>query len=307
MVHLRHGEHRPAVAHGLRAFEVAQEIGYRQTAGVVVGNLGEVYRDEGDYVPATRCFAYALRIALDLRDWTTIGDQVANLAATAAGPGAGREAERLFDRAIAIGRHLDAPYLLCGWLHRLATLHVEQGRFDEAERLNREALEIAETHDERDLRIRAFVLEQRLRVVVGAARPDEAIARLRELEDGCTEPHERALVLEALWRLDPTAEDARSAAAHLYRDLYERTPMVEYRAAHAFLTGVTLPPGPPLPPLPAPLDEDAADVAELLRQVDRDHAAAHGRPVRRPSPSTSLSTGSGPASRRSSESEGANA
>ena len=148
-------------------------------------------------------------------------------------------------------------------------LHVEQGRFDEAERLNREALEIAETHDERDLRIRAFVLEQRLRVVVGAARPDESIARLRELEGGCTEPYERALVLEALWRLDPTAEDARSAAAHLYRDLYERTPMVEYRAAHAFLTGVTLPPGPPLPPLPAPLDTDAADVDELLRRVDR--------------------------------------
>ena len=90
MLHLRHGEHRPAVAHGLRAFEVAQEIGFRQTAGVVVGNLGEVYRDEGDHVPATRCFAYALRIALDLRDWTTIGDQVANLAATAAAQGRDR-------------------------------------------------------------------------------------------------------------------------------------------------------------------------------------------------------------------------
>ena len=183
VLHLRHGEHRPAVAHGLRAFEVAQEIGYRQTAGVVVGNLGEVYRDEGDHVPATRCFAYALRIALDLRDWTTIGDQVANLAATAAAQGRDREAERLFDRAGAICRHLDAPYLLCGWLHRLARLHVEQGRFDEAERLNREALEIAEAHDERNLRIRAFVLEQRLRVIVGAARPDESIARLRELEE----------------------------------------------------------------------------------------------------------------------------
>ena len=269
VVHLRHGEHRPAVAHGLRAFEVAQEIGYRWNAGVVIGNLGEVYRDEGDHGPATRCFAYALRIALDLRDWTTIGDQVANLAVTAAGQGRTGEAERLFDRAVSIGRHLDAPYLLCGWLHRLARLHVEQGRFDEAERLNREVLGIAESHGEPDLRIRAFVLGQRLSVVVRAARPDEAIAHLRELADGCIEPHERALVLEALWRLDPTAQDARSAAAQLYRELYERTPMVEYRAAHAFLTDVILPPGPPLPPLPAPLDTDAADVAALLRRVDR--------------------------------------
>lgn len=269
VVHLRHGEHRPAVTHGLRAFEVAQEIGYRRNAGVVVGNLGEVYRDEGDHGSATRCFAYALGIALDLRDWTTIGDQVANLAATAAARGRDREAERLFDRAVAIGRHLDTPYLLCGWLHRLATLHVEQGRFDEADRLNQESLAMAEAHDERYLRIRASVLDQRLRVVVGRARADESIAHLRALEGRCTEPSERALVLDALWRLDPTAEDARSAAAHLYRDLYERTPTVEYRAAHAFLTGVTLPPGPPLPPLPAPLDTDAADVAELLRRVDR--------------------------------------
>ena len=109
VLHLRHGEHRPAVAHGLQAFEVAQEIGYRRTAGVVVGNLGEVYRDEGDHIPATRCFAYALRIALDLRDWTSMGDQVADLAATAAAQGRAGEAERLFDRAVAIGRHLDAP------------------------------------------------------------------------------------------------------------------------------------------------------------------------------------------------------
>ena len=28
-----------------------------------IGNMGEVYRDEGDHVRATRCFAYALRIA----------------------------------------------------------------------------------------------------------------------------------------------------------------------------------------------------------------------------------------------------
>jgi tetratricopeptide (TPR) repeat protein len=269
LLHLRHGEHRPAVMHGFRAFEVAQEIGFRHTAGIVVGNLGEVYRDEGDYLQAIQCFAYALRIALDLRDWTTIGDQVANLAATAAAQGRDREAEILLDRAIAIGRHVDAPYLLCGWLNRLATLYVEQGKAEKAEQLNQEALEIAEAHDERDLRIRAVVLEQRLRVALGRARPDESIAHLTELEGTCVEPHERALVLAAIWRLDPTAQAARHTAAHLYRDMYEQTPAVEYRDAHASLTGVTLPAGPPMPPLPSPLGEEIADVDELLLEVDR--------------------------------------
>ena len=87
LLHLRQGDHRPAVTHGFRAFEVAQEIGFRHTAGLVVGNLGEVYRDEGDHVQATRCFAYALRTAVDLRDWTSVADQVANLTATAAARG----------------------------------------------------------------------------------------------------------------------------------------------------------------------------------------------------------------------------
>ncbi len=301
LLHMRHGEHGPAVMHGFRAFEVAQEIGFRQTAALVVGNLGEVYRDEGHHVQATRCFAYALRIALDLRAWTTIGDQLANLAATAAFQGLDCEAERLFDRAIAIGRNLDAPYLLCGWLHRLATLQVDQGGFEEAERLNQEALEIAEAHGERDFRIRAAVLEQRLRAVVGRARPDESIAHLRELEGVCTEPHERGLVLAAIWRLDPTAEAARSAAADLYRDLYERTPAVEYRAAYEFLTGVALPARPPLPPLPPPLDEETEDVDELLWQADCITPQLMG------APQASGQAPWGPASERNVGMEGANA
>jgi len=135
--------------------------------------------------------------------------------------------------------------------------------------VNQEALEIAETHDERDLRIRAVVLKQRLCVALGRARPDESIANLVELEGTCIEPHERAPVLAAIWRLDPTAEIARQTAAHLYRDMYERTPAVDYRDAHAFLTGVTLPAGPPLPPLPSPIGEDPADLDEMLLEVDR--------------------------------------
>ena len=269
LAHLRHGQHLQSLEQGRRAFEVAQEIGFRQTAGVVVGNMGEVYRDEGDHVRATRCFVYALRIAVELRDWTNVADQVANVAATAAAQGHHREAERLFGQAITLARLLNAPYLLCSWLHRLAKLHLEQGRFEAAERLNQEALEIADAHDERDIQIRASVLSQRLQVILGRVSTDEAIERLLVLEGVWTEPHARALLLDAQWHLDPTVETVRIAAADLYRALYERTPDIEYRAAHQSLTGATLPPAPPLPPLPAPLGEETADLDELLGQVDQ--------------------------------------
>jgi hypothetical protein len=84
-----------------------------------------------------------------------------------------------------------------------------------------------------------------------------------------TQPHERALLLEARWRIDPADEEARSTAADLYRDLHARTPSVAYRQAFAFLTGAYLTPGPPLPPLPEALEEEAVDLPDLLMQVDR--------------------------------------
>ena len=269
LVHLRRGEHRSSLAHGRRAFEVAQEIGFRQIAGVVAGNMGEVYRDEGDRGRATRCFAFALRTAVELQDWTSVADQVANVAATAAAGGQRREAVRLFDQAISLARYLDAPYLLCGWLHRLAKVHAEQGRLEVAERLNREALAIADTHDERGVQIRATVLAWRLEVALGQVRPEEAAAALLAMEDTWTRPHERALLLAGRWHLDPTADAARTAAAALYAQLYDQTPSVEHREAFAALTGAVLPRAAPLPPLPEGLMAEDADVGALLRQVDQ--------------------------------------
>ena len=85
--HLRHGDHVQAVARCRQAFEVAQEMGFRQTAGVSIGNMGEVYRDAGRPRPGDQVLRYALRIAVELRDWTSVADQVANVAATAAAQG----------------------------------------------------------------------------------------------------------------------------------------------------------------------------------------------------------------------------
>jgi class 3 adenylate cyclase/tetratricopeptide (TPR) repeat protein len=269
LVHWRRGDHMRAVAHYHQALSVAQEMGDRQIVGVYTGNLGEVYRDQGDYVRATKCFVHALRIAVELGDWTTVADQVANVAATATALGHDLEAERLFSRAITFARLLDAPYFLCGWLHQLAKLHAGCGRLHEADRLNQEALEIAKERHEHEVQVPAFLLSLRLQVEIGRIDTDSAIGWLQALEDTWVEPHERAALLDTLWQLDPTQEAARKAASDLYRTLYERAPSVEYREAYARLTGVMLPPGPPLPPLPMAVEEDVRDLDQVLRQVDK--------------------------------------
>jgi class 3 adenylate cyclase/predicted ATPase len=266
LAHWRYGEHVRAVACCHQALLIAQEMGDRQVAALNIGNLGAVYRDQGNHEQAIRCFVHALRIAVELGDWTSVADQVACLATTAAARAQDGQAEQLFGLAIDLARLLDAPSFLCDWLHQLAKLRLAQGLLDEAERLNQEALEVADRSNERDIQVRARLLSVRLHVSSGKVDRDVAIRRLRALEGVWVEPHAQAALLNALWQLDPTQEAAREAAAALYRRLYELAPSVEYREAYAGLTGVTLPPGPRLPPLPEAV-EDPGDVDALLRRV----------------------------------------
>jgi predicted ATPase/class 3 adenylate cyclase len=269
LAHWRYGDHMRAVACYHQALSVAKEMGDRQIVGIYIGNLGAVYRDQGDHSQATRCFVHALRIAVELGDWAGVADQMACLAATAAAEGQDREAERRFARAITLARRLDAPYFLSDALHGLARLRLAQDRLEEAERLNQEALEVADRSNERDIQVRAGLLSVQLQVSRGRIGAEAAIGQLRALEGAWVEPRERAALLEALWQLDPSQEEAREAAASLYRALYEQAPSIRHRDAYARLTGVTLPPGPPLPPLPDELgDDDLGDVDALLRQVD---------------------------------------
>ncbi|MFL6226529.1 MAG: hypothetical protein ACJ75K_27895, partial [Actinomycetes bacterium] len=119
-----------------------------------------------------------------------------------------------------------------------------------------------------EVQVPAFLLSLRLQVELGRLDAEVATRRLRALEETWVEPQEKALLLDAIWQLDPTREATREAAADLYRTLYEHAPSIRYREAYARLTGATLPPGPPLPPLPDILEEDVGSLDELLRQVD---------------------------------------
>ncbi|MGR6964340.1 tetratricopeptide repeat protein [Geodermatophilus sp. URMC 61] len=268
LVHWRSGDHLRAVTCWQEAVPVAHEIGDTQTAGIVIGNMGEAYLGQGDLVGAIKCFTHALRIGVALRDWTSIADQVANVAAIAAALGLARAAERLLTHAIALARHLDAPYFLCGWLHQLAKLHLAQGRLDQAERLNSEALDVANEHNERDVTTKAYILSVRLQVALDRMDVEKGVQRLRALERDPIEPHERAMLLDAVWHLTGTEEAARKAADQ-HRTLHDRAPTVEHREACARLTGVRLPSGPPLPPLPDDVEAEVADFPRLLREVDQ--------------------------------------
>ncbi len=272
----RNADHSRAVASYQQALDVARDIGARPTAGITVGNMGEIYRDEGDFARARVCAMYSLRVTVELRDWVPVVDQVIGLGAIAAAEGRPDDAKRLLQRVIPLVRELDAPHYLCDSLHRLARLHLNADQPSVSERLNSEALRIAEEHDERDIQVKAYILAARLRVDRGDIDLAFAAAELRKAADRWTEQHEVAALLHAAWRADPDDNDARRTASDIYRRLYERAPSLEYRNAYQQLTGVRLPPGPPLPALPHWILADTGpDLETLLRRIDRTpHQAA---------------------------------
>jgi len=268
-LHASRGEHLEALDCASTALRVATEIGYRQMAGVATGNLGELYRERGDHDRATACFANALRIAVELGDWTSVANRVASLAATAADLGDPAAAEQRYRLAIRLARDLEAPHFLCEWLHGLADLLASTGRAGEAEEHNTEALAIAARHAEREVELRARLLALRLQVELGHLPGADAAGQALALGDAWPDPPGRAAVLDAAARLDPDLDQARAAAASLYRELYERGPNVHYRQAYERLTSATLPPAPPLPAVPVAATGRPADVDELLRRISR--------------------------------------
>ncbi|SNS26360.1 tetratricopeptide repeat protein [Actinoplanes regularis] len=263
-------DHVQAIDSYMHALQVARDIGAGQTANIIVGNIGEIYRDEGMFEQARICAMRSLRVAVELRDWMIVTDQVANLGVVAAAEGDDEAAQPLLERAIEMARHLSLPYFLCVSLHRLAKLHLAAGRAESAERLNSEALRIAKDHDERDTRVSAYIFSIHLRVRAARLQPLTATEVLRRAIDESSEPHEVAALLDAVWQLDPRDEDARTTAADIYRTLYKRAPSIEYRRAYQRLTNDVLPPGPPLPELPDWIAaEDGADLDDLLERIDR--------------------------------------
>jgi tetratricopeptide (TPR) repeat protein len=262
------GDHLRAIRHFHRAVSVAVAIGDRRMAGRAIGNLGEAHRRYGEYGRALLCFAQAFRAAAETGDRTSLVIQAGNLAMTVAAQGRESEAQELYAHVVRIAPQVGARFALCEWRHQQARLLEGAGRLAEAERANQDALEIASELQQGTIELQARLLSLRLRVALGHMERGGALREARGLLERLGEPSEHAAVLDALWQLDQTQEQVRREASRLYRDLYQQTPMVEYREAYQRLTGASLPPARPLPRPPDSLGRTPLPLPEVLAQLD---------------------------------------
>jgi tetratricopeptide (TPR) repeat protein len=268
------GDHRTAVRHLQEAITTAQHIGYREAVAYLTGNAGELYRDHGDFDEAQRHFAAGLRAGLEVGDWLTIVFCLASLATTAADRGAPGH-RQLLRRAAEIASQLHQSYVQADLLLRQAEAAFDVGDWPAALPLAQEAEGAARRLSEHGPTLRPHLLRLRIEVITGHTPAPEAARVVAAMLPDWPDPPERALLLDTLACIDPSAPAYAVEAAALYRELYAKAGSRQFARAYERLTGGLdrLPAPAALPRLAGPLDSDPVDLELLFSRVE-DFAAA---------------------------------
>ena len=268
-LHSDRGDHAAAVERLDHAFAVARDIGYRHAAGTIAANAGELCRRHGDDARALVCYAQAMRIAAELGDVLGVAQGVGGVGAIALARGSARAGHALLDHAIALSAALGRPWFEAEFRLDKARALMRDERLEAAAAHAGQALSLAAGahHAECELEARLLLAGTDARL---ARRTPAAVAEELELTLATsTRTADRAAVLYALWRLDPRREDARDAAAQLYRELHGAAPRHQYRLRHHELTGSRLAPPPALPPLAGIAVGRTLRLDTVLRQARR--------------------------------------
>ena len=179
------------------------------------------------------------------------------------------EAGDLSQRAIALGRGLNIPYLLCSYLHNEADRLLRAGYYDTAIPFSEEAQQIANKIGRKDVVFGATIASIRLQALAEESAPENAIEQLEALIEQWPNREEQARILYEIWRLDPRRTDAQKKAAALYQQLFTETPNFQHRSRYQTLTGQTLPEPPPLSEPPMTREVDSPSIESLLGEIDQ--------------------------------------
>jgi class 3 adenylate cyclase/tetratricopeptide (TPR) repeat protein len=260
-----------------QALELAEELGYRRFSSAIMANAAEIYRRRGELDRALACLASAVDVAASLRDVSVLLLSANLLAMIRSEQGRLEDAERLLELVIEVAESADNRRFLGDALLEQARLERKRGRRSEAAALARRAAALAGEISHREVALEAQLMLVELTSAEAAER-ERRVARLLPDAEGDAE---RARILYALWTAEPTREDARREAAHLYRAVAERSGSAEARRRLRALSGEALPVPRPLPLLAAaraparvrPPELVDRAVAALRRVRDADRGA----------------------------------
>jgi tetratricopeptide (TPR) repeat protein len=247
----------------------AAEIGDRRSVARQARLIGRCHQHFGDVPTALRCYALQVAMGLELGERRDMSVGIGFVASAYAQQGDFEQAGRVGELAVALCDSIRLVYWGCEFRQDLARLRFAEGRLDEAEALNEEALDTARRlGSHRLVQLNALLLQARMRVLRGELAPDEAIAALGSLDEDWFSDRELAAIQYARWQIAPTRDDLRAAAAQFYARLATAHPTLETLARYEELAGAAAPALPPLPPLPELITRRPYDLAALIEQAE---------------------------------------
>jgi tetratricopeptide (TPR) repeat protein len=247
----------------------AAEIGDRRSLARLAREIGRCHQLIGDLPTAMRCYAFQLAIGLELGERRDLSVGLGYVASAYAQLGQVEAAGRVGELAVALCDSIRLVYWGCEFRQDLARLRFAQARFDEAARLNDEALATAQAlGSHKGVQLQARLLRAQLEARGGPVAAINAAAALAELDEEWFAEEERAAVAYTRWQLDPALHAARDEAAQLYAALAAARPTSASLARAAELSSAPLPPLPALPPLPELIVRRRYDLAALVEQAE---------------------------------------
>ena len=226
LIQWRLGNYADALESDHAALRLHQELGHKKGVSICLGNIGIVHWHRGEYVAALDYHQQALALDQEIGNREGVARHLSNIGCIYKDMGETETALSYYDQALALHQDQGIPYFHCEALVRKAEALFLLGRHDEAEALNAAGLRLALEIGRQDTRFNGEVLAARLL----HARGDPAAARERfmALLAASDDQTEQAALHYELWRLDRAPQHGQTALA-LYRQLFARTPNIEYQ------------------------------------------------------------------------------
>ncbi|MEW6685678.1 MAG: tetratricopeptide repeat protein [Candidatus Edwardsbacteria bacterium] len=259
------GDHVKSMEFYQRAMEIAENIGDKRVGGVISGNIGAAHWDQGEYQKAIERFQRQADLASELEDKWQISSAIGNMAGiylmqgdyelaneylgqkfkidgelgykrgisiTLSYMGAlyklkkdCLKAEDYYKQAIAIARELQLRYYLGGYLFELADIYFEMNRIDDTIAINSEAVEMAkEIGDDHTI----FSCQKLAAKILALTDRPAAVKKFTEMLQQTTEETQIAGLHYELFKLTG-ANQNKTNAIDMYKNLYRKTPNIQYK------------------------------------------------------------------------------
>jgi tetratricopeptide (TPR) repeat protein len=268
------GNYHKALAHLNDALVAAVDTDDRTGISTILGNAGLIYSRCGHYDIALTCLGNALKLLADLGEWPESYFLLISIADAYKEKLRFDHAARLYSHAIALTRALATQSILGEALYQQADLYIRQERYTEALPLISEAISILQRENFSEYYFPAMILAVRLRFVLRQIDYTIAVSELANLHEHCNGESDQAALYYEMWRSDPHQREAGQSAADLYKQLYVRSPQIEYRRRYEELTHAQLTENPPLPILSMSASLEAVDIDILSEYVIRESSRA---------------------------------